>query len=154
MYVKWTLAPSGFYIGVVEFNNKHYYASGRTTDLLEKNMKRSLYIAERVSATQVHLEHSKSESLDLQYASRVFMSKFVKSKKGAQPAVVNKTIVTPPKPQVEYVCEQHGDEMVVFEMKEVARYKVHKPVLALYPERHFDPCVMTNTGDDNGENDD
>lgn len=154
MYVKWTLAPSGFYIGMVEFNNKHYYASGRTADLLEKNMKRSLYMAERVSATQVHLEHSKSAELDLQYASKMFISKFVKSKNGERPAVVNKTIVAPVKPQVEYICEQHNDEMVVYEVKEVARYKTHKPVLALYPEPRFDPCVMTNTGDDNGENDD
>lgn len=33
MYAKWTLAPSGFYIGVVVFNNKHYYSYGRTANL-------------------------------------------------------------------------------------------------------------------------
>ena len=29
MYVKWTIAPSGFCIGVANVNNKHYYSYAR-----------------------------------------------------------------------------------------------------------------------------
>lgn len=147
MYIKWAQAPSGFYICGVEFNNKHYYASGRTADILEKNIKRSLYMAERVSARQVHLEQSKSDEIDLTYASKMFMSKFVKPKPGARPVVVNKTLIAPPKPQYEYCTEQVGDEMVVYELHEVARYKIHtsksvETPVVLTPET---PVCDTNT---------
>lgn len=125
MYAKWALAPSGFYIGVANVNNKHYYASGRTPDLLEKNMKRNLYMEEHISNTQVHLEQSRSDEIDLQYASKIFMAKFVKPKLNAQPVIVNKTLVAAPKPQFEYITEQDGNEMVVYELREVARYKLH-----------------------------
>ena len=126
MYAKWTMAPSGFYIGVVEFNNKHYYAYGRTANHLEKNIATRLYQAERVSTSQVHLEQKMSDEIDLQYATKVFMSKFVRPKINAQPAVIGKVLMSAPKPPVEYICEQHGEEMVVYEIKEVARYKTHQ----------------------------
>lgn len=133
MYIKWAQAPSGFYICVVEFNNKHYYASGRTADILEKNIKRTLYMQERVSARQIHLEQSKSDEIDLTYASKMFMSKFVKAKPGARPVVVNKTLIAPPKPQLEYITEQDGNEMVIYELREVARYKLHTSKLVETP---------------------
>jgi hypothetical protein len=133
MYIKWALAPSGYYICVAEFNNKHYYASGRTVDILEKNIKRTLYMQERVSATQVHLEQTKSEQIDLQYASKMFMAKFVRVKPGARPTVVNKTLIAAPKPQYEYITEQDGNEMVVYELREVARYKLHTSKLVETP---------------------
>ena len=146
MFVKWALAPSGFYIGVAEVNNKHYYASGRTADILERNIKRTLYMEERVSARQVHLEQSKSDEIDLTYASKMFMSKFVKPKPGARPVVVNKTLIAPPKPQFEYITEQDGNEMVVYELREVARYKLHTSKLVetpvvLTPETPVLQCV-------------
>lgn len=83
MYAKWALAPSGYYIGVIVFNNKHYYSHGRTVDHLEKNLKWVMYQKERVSATQVHLEQQRSEEIDLQYATKLFMTKYVKAKLNA-----------------------------------------------------------------------
>ena len=126
MYVKWTIAPSGFCIGVVEFNNKHYYCYGRNSNHLEKNIKMRLYQKEHISTTQVHLEHERSDEIDLQYADPKFITRFVRPKPNAQPVVIGKKVMAEPKPQVEYICEKHDGEMVVYEMKEVARYKMHK----------------------------
>lgn len=126
MYAKWALAPSGYYIGVVEFNNKHYYASGRTADQLEKNIKRQMYIQEHVSNSQVHLEHQRSDEIDISFASRIFVGRYVKAKAG-RPVVATKTkIITPPKPVLEHLTETIGDELVVYELREVARYKLHE----------------------------
>jgi len=126
MYAKWALAPSGYYIGVIEFNNKHYYASGRTPDKLEHNMKRQMYMAEHVSNTQVHLEQSRSDEIDISYASKIFVGRYVKPKPG-RPVIATKTkIITPPKPVLEHLTEMIGDELVVYELREVARYKLHE----------------------------
>lgn len=126
MYAKWALAPSGYYIGVVEFNNKHYYASGRTADQLEKNMKRQMWIQEHVSNSQVHLEQSRSDEIDISFASKIFIGRYVKAKPG-RPVIATKTkIITPPKPQFEYITEKTDNEMVVYELREVARYKLHE----------------------------
>ena len=144
MFVKWTLAPSGFYIGVAEVNNKHYYASGRTPDLLEKNMKRNLYLEEHISNSYVHLEQTKSDAIDLQYASKIFIGRYVKIKPEQKPVVINKVLTAPPKPQYEYATEQEGDELVVYELHEVARYKLHKDKRVAAPV--FDlPKAVLNT---------
>lgn len=90
MYVKWTIAPSGFCIGVANVNNKHYYSYGRNADHLEKNIKTRLYAKEHISQTQVHLEQQMSPEIDLQYAEKIFVSKYVKAKSNAQPAVIKK----------------------------------------------------------------
>ena len=126
MYAKWALAPSGYYIGVVVFNNKHYYSYGRTANHLESNIKTRLYQMERVSQTQVHLEQQMSDEIDLTYATNIFKSKYVKARPNAQPVVSNNKLMSAPKPPVEYLCEQKDGEMIVYEVKEVARYKVHK----------------------------
>jgi hypothetical protein len=126
MYAKWALAPSGFYIAVVEFNNKHYYSYGRTPDHLEKNIATRMYQTERVSTSQVHLEQNRSDQIDLKWASKMFMSKYVRAKTNAQPAVIKNVLMSAPKPPVEYICEEKDGEMIVYEMKEVARYKMHK----------------------------
>lgn len=141
MYAKWALAPSGYYIGVIVFNNKHYYSHGRTVDHLEKNLKWVMYQKERVSATQVHLEQQRSEEIDLQYATKLFMTKYVKAKLNAQPIVVNKTLMEAPKPPVEYICEEKDGEMIIYEMKEIQRYKLHKTP--------WEPQIIKGVNDDN-----
>lgn len=141
MYAKWALAPSGYYIGVIVFNNKHYYSHGRTVDHLEKNLKWTMYQKERVSATQVHLEQQRSEEIDLQYATKLFMTKYVKAKPNAQPIIVNKTLMEAPKPPVEYICEEKDGEMIIYEMKEIQRYKLHKTP--------WEPQIIKGVNDDN-----
>lgn len=148
MYAKWALAPSGYYIGVVEFNNKHYYASGRTSDQLEKNIKRQMWMQERVSNSQVYLEHSRSDEIDISFASKIFIGRYVKAKPG-RPVIATKTkIITPPKPQFEYITEQTDNEMVVYELREVARYKLHRVDEQNQRNKNIDPdpvvCPFVN----------
>jgi hypothetical protein len=140
MYAKWTMAPSGNYIGVIEFNNRHYYAYGRNADHLEKNLKSRLYQEERVPTASVHLEHEMSEAIDLQYASKMFISKFVKQKMNRQPIMVNKVVMAPkeivdkenkteqPNPNEEYIhqIDEETNELVIYKLTEVARYKLRK----------------------------
>lgn len=133
MYIKWAQAPSGFYIGVAEVNNKHYYSYGRTSDHLEKNIKTQLYQKEHISQRQVHLEQTRSDGIDLQYANNKFISRYVKAKPGHSPVIFNKVLIAPPKPQFEYITEQDGNEMVVYELREVARYKLHTSKLVETP---------------------
>lgn len=140
MYAKWTMAPSGNYIGVIEFNNRHYYAYGRNADHLEKNLKSRLYQEERVPTSSVHLEHEMSEAIDLQYASKMFISKFVKVKMNRRPIMVNRVIMAPkevveetnkveqPNTNEEYIhqVDEETNELVVYKLTEVARYKLRK----------------------------
>ena len=143
MYAKWTMAPSGNYIGVIEFNNGHYYSYGRTADHLEKNIKVRMYQTNRISASQVHLEQNISDQIDLRYATKKFISKYVKPKTNRRPIMVNKMLMAAPTPQEEkkeeiieptntkgkeYITEIDKDtnEMVVYQLKEVARYKLKK----------------------------
>lgn len=137
MYAKWTLAPSGFYIGVVVFNNKHYYSYGRTANHLEKNIATRLYQEERVSTSQVHLEQKMSDEIDLQYATKVFMTRYVRAKPNAQPAIVKNILMAAPKPPVEYICEEKNGEMIVYEVKEVARYKMHNQNKTVLPAQEI-----------------
>lgn len=128
MIAQYMLAPSGFYIGLLVVDNAHLYASGRTLDVLEKNIKAAAYQQKRISQRQVKLDTKPTEELDLSYASNMFKNKFVKVKPNRPEVVATKNkIVSAPKPQVEYLCERKDGEMIVYEVKEVARYKVHKP---------------------------
>lgn len=147
MYAKWTMAPSGNYIGVIEFNNRHYYSYGRTADHLEKNIKVHMYQKERIAASQVHLEQQMSDQIDLRYATQKFVSRYVKAKINRRPIMVNRVLMATPEPQEEkkeeavvetintkekeYVTDVdvEKNEMVVYELKEVARYKLRKNAL-------------------------
>lgn len=135
MYVQWALAPSGYYIAHAVVSNKHYYASGRTSDQLERNIKNTLYSKERIAFSQVHLEQQKSETLDTKFCSTMFRSKFLKPKPKAETQTVLKhgLIVTPPKPQYEHISEidHKTGELVVFELREVARFKMRNGTLNL-----------------------
>ena len=131
MYAKWMRAPSGYYIGVIEFNNGHYYSHGRTADHLETNLKFHMYQKCRISQSQVHLEQSPSESIDLQYAHPKFISAYVKPKanKGTnEPVIIKNKIVQPPKMELEHISEidKNTGELVIYELKEIARYKMRK----------------------------
>ena len=137
MYAKWALAPSGFYIAVVEFNNKHYYSYGRTPDHLEKNIATRLYQTEGVSTAQVHLEQRRSEQIDLQYATKIFMTRYVKPKINQRPVIVNKVLMAPPEPQEpmgdapvndndEFICKEKDGYIVIYKLTEIKKYKMFK----------------------------
>lgn len=130
MYAEWMLAPSGYYIGLLRVGNKHYYSSGRTPDHLEKNLKFSAYQNERISASQVHLAHEKSEEIDISKASQCFITRYVKPRKntGLEDIKVTKThIVAPPKqPKEEHIAEidKETGELVIYKLTEIQRFKL------------------------------
>lgn len=131
MYAKWTMSPAGYFIGVVEVNNKHYYASGRTANILERNIKATVYNKERISQSQVHLEQKPSDEIDITYASNIFKAKFVYPKNKAN-AVNNEitatknTIYKKPTPEKQHITEidEKTNELIVYEVVEIARYKL------------------------------
>lgn len=131
MYAKWTMSPAGYFIGVVEVNNKHYYASGRTSNILEKNIKATVYNKERISQSQVHLEQNPSDEIDITYASNMFKAKYVYPKNKTnnannQMAATKKTIYRIPKPEKQHITEidKKTNELIVYEVVEIARYKL------------------------------
>lgn len=46
-----------------------------------------------------------------------------------------------PKPPVEYICEEKDGEMIIYEMKEIQRYKLHKTP--------WEPQIIKGVNDDN-----
>lgn len=130
MYAEWMLAPSGYYIGLLKVGNKHYYSSGRTADHLERNLKFSAYQNERISATQVHLAHEKSDSIDISKASKMFYSKYIKAREGTgTKTIVTKThVINEPKPVFEHITEidKTTGELVIYKLIEVNRFKLRK----------------------------
>lgn len=129
MYAEWMLAPSGYYVAVLKVGNKHYYASGRNADILERNIKATGYMKERISQAQIHLAQSKSEQIDLQYASKMFISKYCKAKDGKPATVIrHNTIQKTPEPIYEHITEidRSTGELVVYKLIEVSRFKLRK----------------------------
>lgn len=131
MYAKWTMSPAGYFIGVVEVNNKHYYASGRTANILERNIKATVYNKERISQSQVHLEQKPSDEIDITYASNMFKSKYVFAKNktsiaNKEMAATKKTIYRIPVPEKQHITEidEKTNELIVYEVVEIARYKL------------------------------
>ena len=126
MYAKWIKGPAGYYIAHLQVGNKNYYASGRTADICERNIKATAYAKERISQRQVHLEQSPSEELDTQFASNAFKRKFLTPKDTKVKVTKVGTIITTPKPQYEHVSEidPKTGELVVYEIREIARYKM------------------------------
>lgn len=150
MYAKWTMAPSGYYVAVLEYNNGHYYSYGRNADHLEKNIKTQMYQKCRISNAMVHLEHQMSDSIDMRYASEKFMTRYYKKRINGPVVHVPLPPLESYNPQVieaklqekikenevetkekEYVTDidTEKNEMIVYELKEVARYKLRKNAL-------------------------
>lgn len=79
------------YVGWCEYENGHYFTSGRTLDILVRNMKVQMYQKKRVSGAQIMLDSKPSDSSDcpVQYMSNMFRGKawkaFPESKEEAKP---------------------------------------------------------------------
>lgn len=147
MFAKWTLnKESGYYLGLIVYDNKHYYASGRTVDLLEKNMKACMYNKEHIPTNEVHLEYEMSPSIDLSFANKIFYGMFCKPKPNKRTERERvRTIKMMEKQErrkyqkrkqeeekePEYIQEidEKTNELVVYEIKEVKRYKLRHGIL-------------------------
>lgn len=75
--VKFCRGPKSEYIGWAEYENGHYFSSGRTLDILMKNIKLALYQKKRISSRSVILDSKPSEQSDcpVQYMSNMFRGK-------------------------------------------------------------------------------
>ena len=81
LYIDFCRAPKGFWVGCVEYNNGKTFASGRTMDLLVKNMKMMVNHTWKISARNVMLssrqmEIGEFESKYIQFMSTKFRGKF------------------------------------------------------------------------------
>lgn len=65
------------YVGWCEYENGHYFTSGRTLDILIRNMKVQMYQKKRISGAQIMLDSKPSDSSDcpVQYMSNMFRGK-------------------------------------------------------------------------------
>ena len=85
--VKFCRSPKSEYVGWVEYENGHYFSSGRTLDVLMKNIKFSLYQKKRISSRSVILDSKPSGQSDcpVQYMSNMFRGKHWKEVVAEQP---------------------------------------------------------------------
>ena len=65
------------YVGWCEYENGHYFTSGRTLDILMRNMKIQLSQKKRVPGAQIVLDSKPSDSSDcpVQYMSNMFRAR-------------------------------------------------------------------------------
>lgn len=75
------------YVGWCEYENGHYFSSGRTLDILMKNIKLRLYQKKGISGRSVILDSKPSEQADcpVQYMSTMFRGKHWKDVVAEQP---------------------------------------------------------------------
>ena len=135
--VKFCKGPKGLWIGVTEYNGGHEFATGRTLDMLVKHMKANMSVRHNVSARQVILDTKQTDAYEFGKLYNPFMSPIFKGRywvdknKGEfqEPKAGNGPVVVaypkPTKKSGEYITETQGQELVVYELREVARYKLH-----------------------------
>lgn len=135
--VKFCKGPKGLWIGVTEYNGGHEFATGRTLDDLMKHIKFCMSRKHNVSARQCILDTKQTDAYEFEKLYKPFMSSIFKGRywvdknKGEfqEPkADLEPVVVASPRPtkkSCEYVTETNGQELVVYELREVARYKLH-----------------------------
>lgn len=154
--VKWAREPnSGFYVATIMVDNKHFYATGVSLSALEKNIKQNADHQGTDSRNfYVGPNPVKWEELDFTFASKMFMSKLRKLMAGTSPRVMTNNI-KPAQPvekkdkdtNKQYITNIIDGVMYVFELKEVAQYKLYNTPSTLdnwVDEEHTDPGVMLN----------
>lgn len=168
--VKFCRAPSGLWCGVTEYNGGHVFSAGRTLDDLLKRIKNNLYATSKgsISVRAVVLDSKQHETYEFEklykvFMSNMFLSKFWKEKNPKterEPDMyVPRTYIKrkeTPEVQVdtqekamriskkdEFVTEMDGDTLVVYVLREVARYKLHgekkEPAMTAVPVETYKP---------------
>lgn len=173
--VKFCRAPSGLWCGVTEYNGGHVFSAGRTLDDLLKRIKNNLYATSKgsISVRAVVLDSKQHETYEFEklykvFMSNMFLSKFWKEKNPKterEPDMyVPRTYIKrkeTPEEQVdtqekamriskkdEFVTEMDGDTLVVYVLREVARYKLHgekkEPAMTAVPVKTYEPEPVLN----------
>lgn len=164
MYVvKFCRAPSQLWVGVIEYNGGHVFATGNTMDNLMHRMKQAMITRYHVSARQIILDTKQHETYEFEKLFKVFMSpifvgKYWK-KKGEpeykEPAPMQEKVPMgePDKAmrisrKDEFITEMDGDTLVVYVLREVARYKLHgekkEPAMTAVPVETYKPEPVLN----------
>lgn len=159
MYVvKFCRAPSQLWVGVIEYNGGHVFATGNTMDNLMHRMKQAMITRYHVSARQIILDTKQHETYEFEKLFKVFMSpifvgKYWKKKSEPQ---YKEPAPTPEKAPMgepdkamrisrkdEFITEMDGDTLVVYVLREVARYKLHgekkEPAMTAVPVERYVP---------------
>lgn len=169
--VKFCRAPSGLWCGVTEYNGGHVFSAGRTLDDLLKRIKNNLYATSKgsISVRAVVLDSKQHETYEFEKLYKVFMSNMFLSKfwKEKNPKTEREPDMYVPRtyikrkeiPEVqvdtqekamriskkdEFVTEMDGDTLVVYVLREVARYKLHgekkqEPAMTAVPVERYVP---------------
>lgn len=136
MYIiKFCRAPSHKWVGMCEYNGGHVFSSGSTMDELVKHMKGMMYLTGKVSARQLVLDSKQHTTDDFAnkyscFMSPMFFGKFWKDKSGKEKEpethpVVNAVVAPLKAPSAyEHITEIKDNELVVYKLVEVARYKL------------------------------
>lgn len=72
------LRHNGIWVGWAEYENGTYFSSGRTLDLLDRNIKNNLYNAKRIPSTQIYMYSKPSELSEVptEKMTRMFRTKY------------------------------------------------------------------------------
>lgn len=159
MYVvKFCRAPSQLWVGVIEYNGGHVFATGNTMDNLMHRMKQAMITRYHVSARQIILDTKQHETYEFEKLFKVFMSPIFVGKywkKKGEPQY-KEPVPTPEKVPMgepdkamriskrdEFITEMDGDTLVVYVLREVARYKLHgekkEPAMTAVPVETYKP---------------
>lgn len=158
--IKFCKGPQKIWVGVTEYNGGHEFATGRTLDMLVKHLKNNMSVKHGVSARQAVLDTKQMDAYEFEKLYKPFMTPIFKGRywvdknKGeytelatTQPA----TLALPPRPQTkkagEYITEIDGEELVVYELREVARYKLHGASGTNQPNKNTDSDLPVCTAD-------
>ncbi len=159
MYVtKFCRAPSGLWVGVIEYNGGHIFSAGRTLDDLLKRIKNNSYTVTKgqVRNCQVYIDTKQHDTYEFNKLFGVFMSTmfrakfwnakdpkkeiepetyrtYIKRDEDKKPAEQPRVEPTKKSGSDEFVAEKVGDYMVMYRLVEVARFKLHNSTPALEP---------------------
>lgn len=145
--IEFCRAPSNYWIGVTEYNGGHIFASGRTMDVLVKHMKQQVRLVANASARQVVLSSTQTDTYEFgkkykMFMTPIFLGRYWKIKEeydgGKELMKVQKlkpltsAPVAEPVPEPkqkhaqpgEYITKIKDGVMYVYELREVAKYKL------------------------------
>lgn len=118
---------------------RHVYASGRTIDLLKHNIKQNIFNAKAGSYDSYVWDKNASEEIDLRFASKEFRSRYIDAlvppaPRAARKADLKNICFKEPEPKRVAVAISDktvfsvavGEDLVLYEIKEIARYKRFK----------------------------
>ena len=147
--VNFILAPSNRYVGWVVYNNGYYFGSANTLSRLLHNVNLSIYRLHKITLrlrlaskptekNEVPLEKMTEHFKTGSYFNHTLTGRLTKEQAQVHKRAIAETEsaltepITEPEPisvkpsKREFICEERDGEMIVYELREFARYKLHK----------------------------